>query len=501
MSFYRDYCSAALALAAIVMMSACAQTASVRVDAEKSQFTVSDKVVGIHFVYSSEKDEIHADGSFANWAKDAGIGYARYPGGTVVKYWNWEKPTGVLELDNWAGDCDASDWDQSDGDPASDWMSLDEFFEFVDASGVVPTFGANLLTGVENDCQQAGIDRAVRMVEYVKSKGYAGADWYLGNEEQHRHGGAQQYARNFAEYARAMKKADPNIKVFWNHNNSTVSSVQTFLSHDGGMADGLETHGKWPYGGKPNLLPGTLEEWRAEYPIRDRKNGDVENGGRAWRFAADTYRKAALEADTGSRELLISNNEYGLGIQGNAVGFNRYQKGLLMTDVLAEHIIGNWYSTSFWSNILTNEGWNLYGDERGLLSIAGTDSNGKKSYRRNPFSIGMKLLASAQGGAFIDDFHIHNSVYGFAVRKAVPNSSDAVSFFTINKSLTPEVVEFSAKNFPDVNHVSAHSMVRAKDGYGELQEQSVQIIDRNGETRFIVTLSPESYTKISLINN
>ena len=76
----------------------------VTIDTAAPQFRVSDRLVGLHFVYSSEQDAIYADGALARWAREAGITLARYPGGTVVQYWNWRAPTGVLVGDNWDPD-------------------------------------------------------------------------------------------------------------------------------------------------------------------------------------------------------------------------------------------------------------------------------------------------------------------------------------------------------------------------------------------------------------
>jgi|GEM_PF-1977626 len=121
-----------------------------------------------------------------------------------------------------------------------------------------------------------------------------------------------------------MKGEDPAIRVFLNDNNPNANRVGGFLTNDGGTADGLETHGKWLYGGKPKLLPGTFKEWREEVPLRDRKNGNQSEGGRVWREAADDCRAIAEAA---GRTLLIANNEYGLGSGANVAGFDRHPTG------------------------------------------------------------------------------------------------------------------------------------------------------------------------------
>ena len=65
------------------------------------KWKISDYLVGMHSVYSFEPDAFYADGSYASWMKTTGVNTMRYPGGTVVKYWDWENPTGDLKLDSW----------------------------------------------------------------------------------------------------------------------------------------------------------------------------------------------------------------------------------------------------------------------------------------------------------------------------------------------------------------------------------------------------------------
>jgi hypothetical protein len=273
-------------------------------------------------------------------------------------------------------------WDTSQNRPPEEWMSLDEYLDFVKKSGITPLFGVNSLSGHQYKKTDQSVQRAVDMVNYVKAKGYGGAFWYIGNEEEGKYsGGVAGYAKIFKQHAQAMKKSDPNIRILWNANHVNDQTIKTFLENDGGTSDGLETHGKWPYGGDPKgYEPGTLGQWLKEVPLRDRKNYN-----RAWRHAANTYRNAA--ALKGRKNYLIANNEYGIGKEQNIKGFDRYTYGLLMTDMLQEHFLGNWDMTCFWDNVR--------GDENGLMSR-------QNDYRLNPFHMGMALLADAQGGQMLD---------------------------------------------------------------------------------------------------
>jgi len=434
----------------------------ISIDASRTEHEISPYLVGLHQVYTFTPDEAFVDGELADWIRKSGISTSRYPGGTVVKHWDWENPTGqpfINSLD--------AEFDPSQNPPPSEWMSLDEFLEFAQSSGLTPQFGVNAATGSLYDMEAEGIAKAVRMVSYVKERGFGGGLWYIGNEEAHYHGGTIGYAQVFRRYAEAMKAVDPHIRIFWNANNPTRKNIQEFLQNDGGTADGLETHGKWPYGGKPDLPTATFEEWLEEVPLRDRKNGDKAVGGRQWRYAANDYR--AWATDVG-RDLLISNNEYGFG--GQMAGFSRYTKGLLMTEMIMEHAIGDWFSTCFWD--LTR------GTDDGLLDK-------QADYRLNPVGIGMDMLADCQSGSFLHTIPTRlTGVHGFAAKR-----DNVFMIYILNKTLESQSLAMELDCHSDrIGH--ARQMLDSADGYGQL----IRVTIRKEGKAFHIDLPPLSVSEI-----
>ena len=432
----------------------------IAVDPENVRFRIDEHLVGMHFVYSIDDDAIYDDGKFADWAKRSGIGSARYPGGTVVKFWDWKKPTGHFTGDRW----DPRSGELSDA-PGSEWMSLDEYFAFARRSGVRPILGVNMLSGQVFDRQDDSVQRAADMVAYAREAGFGGADWYLGNEDIGYYGGVAAYARIFAAHAKAMKAVDPSIKLFWNDNEGDPEAIRTFLANDDGTADGYETHGKYPFGGNPpGFGPASVEEWRREFPLRDRKNFDASKGGRVWRNSADFYRTVAREA--GRPGLLIANNEYGLGSLQNLPGFGRYEIGLVLTEMLMELTIGRYDRTAFWSNTLN---WDYEagtgssnGDDRGLIAV-------NHGMRLNPFHFGMETIAGAQGGALVTDFRTAGGSHGFVARK-----DDALLIFVLNKTRNPESLRFAVKG---ACVPSGETMVPSADGFGSRGVAAVATTD------------------------
>ena len=41
-------------------------------------------------------DGVYHNGTMPRWVKDNGVRTARYPGGTIASYWDWENPCGKM---------------------------------------------------------------------------------------------------------------------------------------------------------------------------------------------------------------------------------------------------------------------------------------------------------------------------------------------------------------------------------------------------------------------
>jgi hypothetical protein len=432
------------------------------------QWKISQYLVGLHSVYSGEPDEFYADGSYAQWVKDIGVSTMRYPGGGVVKYWDWEKPTGILNEDSWS-----PTWNDANYQPEKNWLSLDEYLDFVDKTGIAPLLGVNITSGHLYNRVQDGIDRAVRMVQHVKDRGHSGAFWYLGNEGSLLDDWEQE-ANYIVQYVKAMRKVDPAIITMFNKNNLTPDYLKKYLAIAGDYIDIAETHGKWPYGGDPsNEPPGTEKEWKVEKPLRDRKNHN-----RAWREEVQPLMEAAVEA--GYPDLKIANNEYGKGKEHNSIGFDRYTSGLLVVDMLQEMFIGNWYMSCYWSNIRAD----LYGM-----------ASKKENYRLNPVSIGFELLGKAQGGDMLKLVDGGGqSVYGFAAKKG-----SEVLLYLINKSDDSQNTTISVEGMGDsVHFIEGKRMEHTPDLWGKKSDFTVS---ENGAGSFEAVLPALSYSRFAFSKN
>ena len=442
-------------------------TFSVNIDSTK--WEISNYLVGMHSAYSNEPDAFYENDAYGYiaWMNTAEINTMRYPGGSIVKYWDWENPSGISTGDPWN-----PTWDSSNQVSESEWLGLDEYLDIVDATGMVPLLGVNINSGYDFDKEQESIDRAVRMVNYVKNRGHGGAFWYLGNEGGN--DGLTNEARLFKNHAMAMKAADPNIKTMFNHNNLTPSYLSDYLAIAGDYIDIAETHGKWPYGGSPNLAPGTFAEWQIECPLQDRKNGQRE-----WRNTLQPLKQAAIDA--GYPNLLFANNEYGLGKNSNLLGFNKFSKSMVAIDLLQEHFIGNWFMSCYWSSI------------RNTDKADGGVVDASNNYNFNPMSIGFEMLAKAQGGNMLEmtDDAGHVSVYGFAAEK-----DDDYLVYLINKSDTNQntTINFQSTNLIAPEFLQGIVLVDTPDHFGNL----IPINATNqGSNTFTCNLPSISYSRFT----
>ena len=111
----------------------------VMVNADQRKWTISEHLLGLHVEYSNEADALYEDGRLIAWMASNRVSNIRYPGGSTTKYWNWKNPTGGFAMDRndpkYGGDVA----------PPEEWMSLEEYFDIVDAIGGVSPSGSQPL--------------------------------------------------------------------------------------------------------------------------------------------------------------------------------------------------------------------------------------------------------------------------------------------------------------------------------------------------------------------
>ena len=234
-----------------VVNTACDDNATLTLGSLSSK-KISRRLLGFNTVYSDNTDSRWADGTLANAIKDVNPGYLRYPGGTVVTYFHWKNPNGLPKTDSW----DPSYKSSSNKNP-SEFMDIDEYFAILDKTGALPLLGINCNSGfVYPSRLQEGIQEALDLMKYVKSKGRKVQYWYIGNEPFSKDGNggvytAEAYANMVKTFAVEMKKYDPNIRLIVNDHGNVFKNwadYDTILSIAGEYVDVIDVHSYWNHG-------------------------------------------------------------------------------------------------------------------------------------------------------------------------------------------------------------------------------------------------------------
>jgi len=441
---------------------------TVRADTEK--WTISNYLTGLHFVYAWEKDAAYDDGKVADWARKHHVNTARYPGGQA-SHWYWKDPSGKMGISALAADFNGKRADEEN------WMNIDEYLDFCRRAEMTPLIGVNFANvTVDRVPVELSVRRAAEQVEHVKRRGFEGAFWYIGNEDLWEAGGRgpgapERAAKLFVEHAKAMKAVDPKIKIFWNHNRVTPAFLKSYMGMVGRWADGVEFHGKWPYGGKQHdYVAATFEEWKKEVPLTDRKSRTAN-----WRERIKALRQATVEM--GRPELLLANNEYGLnGNRRVLEGFNRYTKSLVVVDFLQELFVSGYDMACFWANIS--------GGDHKLM-------DSRENYRMNPMHIGFELLGMAQRATMVESESSNTYVYGFAAKTA-----DNVQLYLLNKTeeVQPTEIKFTGMQPNIKRSPNAIRMVDTPDHWG--RKEAFDVVLDSDATVFRCELKPLTYARI-----
>jgi len=434
-----------------------------------AKWTISPYLASMSLVYAWAPDAVYKNGSIAEYAKQHRVATARYPAG-MASYWNWENPTGIMGQSSFD-----PDWDGTVA-PTDQWMDIDEYLDFCEASGIRP------LLGVNYNCHKSfwvseedSIARAVRQVQHVKDRGFTGAFWYIGNEDR-----AAQHATRIKNHAVAMKEVDPTLKVFWNNNGMNPSNLKAFLEEAGDVMDGAEFHGKWPYGGKPGLDPFTVQMWRDEVPLIEHKTKET------WRDKIAGLRVAASEA--GRPDLLLANNEFGLGKPGLAFSdaggpWTRFLKSMVSVEMAMEMYIGGYDIGVFWDN---HDGGSLNKVDAMLMDT-------HSAYRFNPMHFGFEMLAESTNTTMLSFATSVHNVHGYAAL-----TGSEVLVYIINKLEEDQDTTIAFDGFGSIQSAVSElaSLVDTEDHWGRVDTREAACSQDNAKFSCKVSLPGLSFSQL-----
>jgi alpha-L-arabinofuranosidase len=391
--------------------------ATVRVDTRRVKWTVSKQLTGSHFVYACEPDALYRDERIAAWMRRSKVGVIRWPGGTAVQSYHWDKLNGIpFKTDSWDPQY------KSAAKKPSEYMDLDEYIAYCRRVRAEAMVGINIKSGKLYNRPADSVDEARRLIEYCLRKKYRVKYWYIGNE-CYIGFGHKAYAAQIDRFAKVLKSVDPKITIIadWKFGPKSKGRFAQCLEivRKSKHVDIMEIHEKWgnPWG----LASGkTMADWRKQFPIYN---------GRLGELIRQFHQKLA---DTDRSHVKLAFNEWGLGSVPDGDVFDH---ALIAADFMIE---------LFRNRVRQGCYWNLnMGGKAARVLVRGDDRAALKSL--NPVAHIFEMYAHALGTQLLEMTSPRRDVYGFAVRDAATRT---VHVYLLNKSTATVPVEIKISGSP-----------------------------------------------------
>ncbi|MES2276729.1 MAG: hypothetical protein V4592_11955 [Bacteroidota bacterium] len=308
---------------------------TVTVNAASEQGIVSPNIMGFNIVYCYEGDAAWqaGKGKVPVMLKTVGARQLRYPGGTVVTKFHWEKPTGQGWSDSWAPDYNAAK-----NTDAATFMDLDEYLGVVKNQKTEPLVGINMGSGMKYNRVQDGVDEAIRLMKHCIASGVKVKYYYLDNEPYQKDANftftAEQYAESVNTYANAMRKIDPDIKIIVNTHPNSDMYTKALLTIAGKNIDLVDVHMYWKF------KNATFENWE--------KEGLMKHRG----IATYSQQRGIFEkifADAGYPNIKMVVLEWNIGPPGDGhTPPTEEQAALMVSEQFTQYIQSGLFMSCFW---------------------------------------------------------------------------------------------------------------------------------------------------------
>ncbi|MEJ7691726.1 hypothetical protein [Daejeonella sp.] len=311
------------------------EDAKVLINAAEEKGVVSPKIMGFNIVYCYESDAgwQSGNGKVPAMIKALGTAQLRYPGGTVVTRYHWEKPTGQGWSDTWSAEFDPA----KNTDPST-FMDIDEYLGVVKTQNIEPLLGINMGSGMKHNRLQDGVDEAVRLMKHCLSKGVKVKYYYLDNEPYQPDANytftPEQYAEAINTYVPAMKKVDPNIQIVANTHPNADNYTKVLLARAGKNIDLIDVHMYWKF------KNATFENWKKEGLMKHR-------GIKPYNEQRQIFEKVFADAGFPNIKLVIL--EWNIGPVGDGnVSPTQSESALMVSEQFTQYIQGDLFMSTFW---------------------------------------------------------------------------------------------------------------------------------------------------------
>jgi alpha-L-arabinofuranosidase len=391
----------------------------ISVDAAEPRWPISRYLTGMHFVYGFERDSLYRNERIVEWMRRAKVGTIRWPGGTVVQAYHWDRLNGIsFGTDSWEPGYDRQPA------PSTDFMDLDEYVAFCRRIGAEPMVGVNLGSGRKFNRLEDSLDEARRLIRYCVDKDYRVRHWYIGNE-CYIGWGAAGYAKMIDLYGGVLRSVDPDIVIIgdWKFGPERKKRFEEALliAKSSKQIDVMEIHEKWgtPWGLSENGGDPSLENWQTQSGLY---------GGRLDAYAE----KFLAEMKSAGKDVQLAFNEWGAAMAGDSGPFH-------VALVKADYLV-----TLFRQQVYSACDWNLNMGP-GKSKILNTKNDGHDLTGLSPAALVFEMCASAQEKQNLLAASSDPLVYGFAAKDP---ETGAVQIYLLNKYSNPVSVKLSVRGLP-----------------------------------------------------
>ena len=426
-------------------------TYSVRLITEEKE-PISRHLMGFNAVYAYEADSVWSDGKVEGYLKDVNTSVMRYPAGTVCSFYHWDKPTGEGWKDSWDPN------NKVMPKPKSEYMDLDEFIALAQRSNITPLLGINMSSGWRWNRIEEGIQEALALIAYCRTKNFNVKYWYLDNEPyQHDSNGGsktiEEYAGLVNQFASRMKAFKPDIKIIVNWNSAFKKrrdEYQKLLSIAGANIDIIDGHWYWSWN-KP-----TYEKWLEKTPMQ------VWTGGS---YMSEIAYFRQMVKDFGYPDIKLASLEWNVGpIKEKQL--TPHQCALIQSEMMMQFILGGLDMATFWP---------LQGVGDALTTrsfVRRSDRTAQPAYHI------FQYLGKIQGCSLIKSESISSepNILDFV---ALDGSENIVRVCLLNKNGTGIRAHFSSDIFMNRKLINATAFVLKTKGNGSAM-QAIKLSEHNG---------------------
>jgi alpha-N-arabinofuranosidase len=335
---------------------------AVTVNAAKVSGNISTKLTGLNVSWYYDTDALWSDGNMVSYLREIKSSLLRYPGGVETSHFHWELPYAHWKSDLWAPD--------STYTPTSAYMNTDDLVARCRAIGAEPLIGINIKSGKKYNRVQDSINEAVRWVKYCRDHNYNVKYWYLENEPYYDENGgpmtSSEYAAYIAQFAPAMKAADPNIKIIigW-ENKLSVPNYQAdwkyIIKNAGKYVDIADVHWYWAW------EYATWDLWLNDNPMKVREwCGDCPDKryiGPSYVEDIKVFYDKIRDINGVTYPIELASLEWNIGPVKDR-RFSQFQQALMQSEMLGQFIQGGLSMACIWP--LTWSG-DIHGDFRTVL--------------------------------------------------------------------------------------------------------------------------------------